>query len=82
MMPPCQMGRSRPVLLATGRPWAVFYIGVGKEVLFFALLFYAYFRPNMLAQPAILIAVAVAIPMLLSVVVGLQQHTAVLGTNR
>ncbi len=64
---------ARPVLLATGRPWAVFYIGVGKEVLFFALLFYAYFRPNMLAQPAILIAVAVAIPMLLSVVVGLQQ---------
>ena len=70
---------ARPVLLATGHPRAVFFIGVGRELLLFILLFTAFLRPNLLNEPAVMVALAVSIPMFLSVVVGLQQSIVACG---
>ncbi len=67
---------ARPVLLAVGRPQIVFLIGGARQLLLISLLFTVFFNAELLTHPAISVALAVAIPMLLAAIVGLQQSVA------
>lgn len=65
-----------PVLLATGHPRTLFLIGAAKELLLITLLFTVLSRSEMLSQPSLFVAAAVAIPMCISVIVGLHLAAA------